>query len=361
MIHRMKASSVALAVLAVSALALTSCASQSSTAASGGGDSDELTDVTVVLGWFPNAESGGFYTAQQLGYYEEAGLNVTIEPGGPQVSGTQLVASGRAQFGITGSGANEIVQAQDEGIPLVAVNAIIQESITGMMVHSDTGITSFEETDGMTWVNSAGVLGPEWVKHEYGIDFESMQYTGSLANFIRDPNLVQQGIAPNEPYVAHKEGDLAVTFLPFSEAGFNPYNTVTYVTQDYLAENREVVEAFVEASNEGWRDYMGDVDIATQINDYLISEVDDQLDPELLWFEWDAQRDYVLTAEGADKIGAMTEERWQTLIDQLNTLGMLDDPDVAVTDVADLTVTPDIAPLEEVPAAPEGSFDEIQF
>lgn len=356
----MKATGVALAALAVSALALTACAPQSGSAAPADG-SDELTDVTVVLGWFPNAESGGFYAAQQLGYYEEAGLNVTIEPGGPQVSGTQLVASGRAQFGITGSGANEIVQAHDEGIPLVAVNAIIQESITGMMVHADTGITSFEETDGMTWVNSAGVLGPEWVKHEYGIEFESMQYTGSLANFIRDPNLVQQGIAPNEPYVAHKEGDLAVTFLPFSEAGFNPYNTVTYVTEDYLADNREIVEAFVEASNKGWRDYMGDLDVATEINDYLVAEVDDQLDPELLWFEWDAQRDYILTLEGADTVGAMTEERWQTLIDQLATLGVLKDADIAPSDVADFTITPDIAPLEDVPTAPEGSFDEIQF
>ena len=345
------------ATILVSALALSACSTDSADASSDSG----LTDVTVVLGWYPNAESGGFYAAQQLGYFEEAGLNVTIEPGGPQVSGTQLVASGRADFGVTGSGANEIVQAQDEGIPLQAVNAIIQKSITGMMVHADSGIESFEDTDGMSWVNSAGVLGPEWVKQEYGIDFQQMQYTGSLANFIRDDNLVQQGIAVNEPYVAHKEGNLAVRFLPFADTGFNPYNTVTYVTDDYLEGNRDVVEAFAEASNKGWRDYMGDIEVAQQINDYLTTEVDKELASDVLWFEWDAQRDYVLTAEGEAKVGAMTEERWATLIEQMKKLGVLKSDDLSVADVADFTVTPDIAPLESRPDAPEGSYERIDF
>lgn len=344
------------ATVLASALTLSACSSGSSEPAADGG----LTDVTVVLGWYPNAESGGFYAAQQLGYYEEAGLNVKIEPGGPQVSGTQLVASGRADFGITGSGANEIVQAQEEGIPLKAVNAIIQKSITGMMVHADSGIDSFEKTDGLTWVNSPGVLGADWVKQEYGIDFKQMQYTGSLANFIRDDKLVQQGIAVNEPYVAHKEGDLAVKFLPFADTGFNPYNTVTYVTEDYLDGNRDVVEAFVEASNKGWRDYMGDLDVAQKVNDHLMTEVDKELSPDLLWFEWNAQRDYVLTAEGEAKIGAMTEERWSTLIEQMKKLGVIK-RDIAVEDVADLTVTPDIAPLDTRPVAPEGSYEHIEF
>lgn len=347
---------VAASVLA-SVLTLSAC----STASSDEGSDSGLTEVTVVLGWYPNAESGGFYAAQQLGYYEEAGLKVTIEPGGPQVSGTQLVASGRADFGVTGSGANEIVQAQDEGIPLKAVNAIIQESITGMMVHADSGIESFEQTAGMTWVNSPGVLGAEWVKHKYGIDFDSMQYTGSLANFIRNPALVQQGIAVNEPYVAHKEGDLAVNFLPFSDTGFNPYNTVTYVTEKFLDEKRDVVEAFVAASNKGWRDYMGDIDVAQKINDHLMNTVDKELSSDLLWFEWDAQRQFVLTGEGTTRIGAMTAERWTTLIEQMGTLGVLDRSDITVDDVADLTVTPDIAPLETVPDAPEGSYEQIGF
>ena len=358
MFKRLTKKRVVVASILASAFVLSSCSSSDSSKRSA---QEGLTDVTVVLGWYPNAESGGFYAAQQLGYYEEAGLNVTIEPGGPQVSGTQLVASGRADFGITGSGANEIVQAQDQGIPLKAVNAIIQESVTGMMVHADSGIDSFEQTDGMTWVNSPGVLGAEWVKQEYGIEFDQMQYTGSLANFIRDDSLVQQGIAVNEPYVAHKEGNLAVKFLPFSDAGFDPYNTVTYVTEDYLENNRDIVEAFVAASNKGWAEYMGDIDVATRINDHLMNEVDKELSSDLLWFEWDSQRDYVLTGEGATKVGAMTEERWATLIEQMQKLGVVKQDGLTVEDVADFTITPDIAPLETRPEAPAGSYEQIEF
>lgn len=347
----------AVAGVLASMLALSACASDSSEAAAG---EDGLTDLTVVLGWFPNAESGGFYAAQQLGYYEEAGLNVVIEPGGPQVSGTQLVASGRADIGITGSGANEIIMAREEGIPLTAVNAILQESINGMMVHADTGITTLEDTGGMTWVNSPGVLGVEWAKQKYGIEFEQMQYTGSLANFIRDDTLVQQGIAANEPYVAHNEAGLEVNFLPFSDTGFDPYNVVTFVTDQFLEENREVVEAFVEASNKGWRDYMGDLDIATQINDHLMTDVDPDLASDLIWFEWDAQRDYIITAEGAETVGIMTPERWNTLIEQMKSIGVISS-DITADDVADFTITPDIAPLDTLPEAPAGSFEDITF
>lgn len=344
------------AISAVAALTLTACGSESDSDAKA---ADGLTEVTVVLGWLPTAESGGFYAAQQLGYYEELGLDVTIEPGGPQVSSTQLVASGRAEFGITGGGANEIVSARDQGIPLKAVSAIMQKSATGMMVHADTGITSLEETDGMTWVNSAGVLGPDFAEQELGISFKRQQYTGSLANFILDDKMVQQGIAPAEPYVAHSEGDLDVKFFPFADIGFNPYNTVTYTNDEMIENDPEVVKAFVEASNKGWRDYMGDLEVATEINEYLTTEVDKELDLELTWYEWDSQRDFMIAEEGTKQIGAMTEERWSSLIDQMGELGVLDG-EVQVDDVADFSMIPDIAPLES-PAPPAGSFTQITY
>lgn len=106
---------------------------------------------------------------------------------------------------------------------------------------------------------------------------------------------------------------------------------------------------------------MGDIDVAQQINDYLINEVDKELAADLLWFEWDAQRDYVLTAEGEATIGAMTEERWATLIEQMKKLGVLKTDDLTVADIADLTITPDIAPLETRPDAPEGTYEHIDF
>lgn len=344
------------AVAATTALVLTGCSSTASTLAE---SSDGLTEVTVALGWLPTAESGGFYAAQQLGYYKAAGLDVTIEPGGPQVSGTQLVASGKVQFGITGSGSNEIVAAREQGIPLKAVNAIMQDSATGMMVHADTGIGSLKDTAGMTWLNSPGVLGPEWAKKTLGITFAQQQYTGSLANFLHDDKLVQQGIASNEPYVAHEQG-AAVKFLPFSDIGFNPYNTVTYVTDNFLKTQPDIVKKFVSASNQGWRDYVGDVKVATDVNTHLTKDVDKTLDAALVWFEWDAQRKYILAGDGARRIGAMNRERWQALIDQMRKLGVVK-KSISVDDVADFDVTGDLAPAAEQPAAPSGSYDPITY
>ncbi|RKJ55301.1 myristoyl transferase, partial [Butyricicoccus sp. 1XD8-22] len=54
----------------------------------------EMKDVKLVLNWFAKAQHGGVYAAQENGLFEEAGLNVTVEPGGPQVSSINMVASG---------------------------------------------------------------------------------------------------------------------------------------------------------------------------------------------------------------------------------------------------------------------------
>ena len=94
------------------ALALSACST--GTAATTGAASSDSTDVNVVLGWYADPESGGFYAAQDQGYFADAGLNVTITPGGPSsISGTQIVAGGRAQMGI--SDAASIALAQQQG------------------------------------------------------------------------------------------------------------------------------------------------------------------------------------------------------------------------------------------------------
>ena len=61
---------------------------------------NEKTKITVVLDWTPNTNHTGLYTAKDLGYYEEEGLDVTIiQPGNGTAD--QLVASGKAQFGVS--------------------------------------------------------------------------------------------------------------------------------------------------------------------------------------------------------------------------------------------------------------------
>jgi NitT/TauT family transport system substrate-binding protein len=94
----------------------------------GGSESSTESDgpVTVVTGWVIQPEFASLYAADALGYYEEAGLDVTVQPGGPDVNAEQLVGAGSAQFGMD-AGSN-VLTANDVGTGLVSLAQLEQES-----------------------------------------------------------------------------------------------------------------------------------------------------------------------------------------------------------------------------------------
>src|SRR5690242_17116531 len=59
------------------------------------------TQVTLQLKWVTQAQFAGYYCAQAKGYYRDAGLEVTIKPGAPEITPAQEVASGNAEFGVS--------------------------------------------------------------------------------------------------------------------------------------------------------------------------------------------------------------------------------------------------------------------
>ncbi|WP_261164304.1 ABC transporter substrate-binding protein [Microbacterium sp. Marseille-Q6965] len=329
------------------ALSLASCAVSEDTAAS----ADEATSLDMVLAWYPDPESGGFYAAEALGYYDDIDLDVSFTPGGPNVSSTQIVASGRSAFGMSDAGA--VLQARAEGIPIVAIAAMYQINPVGVMVHASRGVESFEDMRDMTFVSQTGQIGPEWVGRQLGVELKTQAYSGSIANFINDDSLVQQGWPTNETYQALEQG-VETDFFPYAEAGINPYNDVIFTTEEFLAENPEVVRDFLEASMQGWYEYMSDIEAATAGNELLLADNEEQ-SPELQWYGWDRQREYIVAEEGAGQLGTMTEERWATLIDQFVELGRLEEP-LEPSEVFDASFLPDIAAPTELPPAPEGSY-----
>ncbi|MCA9896008.1 MAG: ABC transporter substrate-binding protein, partial [Anaerolineae bacterium] len=88
-----------------------------------------LEKVVLQLRWDHQAQFAGYYAAQWQGYYTEAGFEVDIRsaltPEGKILSAIEEVADGRADFGV---GAADILIARDQGIPLVVLAAIFQQS-----------------------------------------------------------------------------------------------------------------------------------------------------------------------------------------------------------------------------------------
>lgn len=86
----------------------------------------EKKDVSIQLKWLPQAQFMGYYVAQYKGYYEEAGLNVTIIPGGGDIGETTAVSNGTVDFGVTW--VSNLITANAGGMDLVDVAQIYQRS-----------------------------------------------------------------------------------------------------------------------------------------------------------------------------------------------------------------------------------------
>src|SRR5258708_21228013 len=52
--------------------------------------------VSIQLKWVAQAQFAGYFVAKEKGFYKEAGLDVTIKPGGPDVAPPQVIAGGGA-------------------------------------------------------------------------------------------------------------------------------------------------------------------------------------------------------------------------------------------------------------------------
>ncbi len=107
-----------------------------------------LKDVKVVLDWSPNTNHTGLYVAKDQGFYEREGLNVEIvQPGSGGADA--MVASGEAPFGV--SYQESVTQARVQGVPLVSIAAVIQHNTSGFASPVAKNIKSPKDFEGKTY------------------------------------------------------------------------------------------------------------------------------------------------------------------------------------------------------------------
>src|SRR5688500_14385704 len=102
--------------------------------------------VTLQLKWVTQAQFAGYYAALDQGYYEEEGLDVTIKPGGPDITPEQVVASGGADFGINWM--PSLLATRDKGGNLVNVAQVFARSAMLELAWKDSGIADISDLRG---------------------------------------------------------------------------------------------------------------------------------------------------------------------------------------------------------------------
>lgn len=280
---------------------------QAASGEGGQGAPAEGTEVRAVGNWFAQPELGGYFQAEAEGLGGEDGVRIDAVQGGPQIQTIPQTAAGEFDYGV--AQADELLLAREEGVPIVMLFAPLDTNPQCMAWHPDSGIEGFEDFSGhpVAVAPSGGFW--TWMKATFDYtDIKEINFTGSLAEFQRNEELVQQCFITDDPFVAEQEG-IPMEAMLIADAGYNPYGNGLFTTEDKIESNPEEVAAVVAAFKEGWENYLEDPEPANE----LILEDNNELPEARLEFAHAELEDELV----GETVGCMTEERWTTLADQL--------------------------------------------
>jgi NitT/TauT family transport system substrate-binding protein len=215
--------------------------------------------VTVRLKWYNQAQFAGFYVAQDKGFYKSAGLDVNIQPGGPDFPAVQMVAGGNEQFGVTG--ADQILIARSKGVPVVALAVIYRRNPFVLFSLAKSGIKS---PAGWVGKRVAVKLGGNEeliyraVLAKAGID--KTKLTEVPIKFDMTPLLagaidVWPGYLINEVLEAKEKGFDVNVIYPF-DFGIDLYADTLFTTEAMITEKPDAVRHFVAETLKGWESAM---------------------------------------------------------------------------------------------------------
>jgi NitT/TauT family transport system substrate-binding protein len=278
----------------------------------------ELQTVRFGTNWFAQAEHGGFYQAVATGIYEAHGLDVSIEMGGPQVNGTQLLMGENVDF-FMGYGADAL-QAVEEGIPKVTVASMFQKDPQVLLAHPDQGIKSLEDLQGRPIYISAAANVTYWplLASKYGFtDDMKRPYNFNPGPFLANKDSAQQGYLSSEPLKIQKEGGFEPLVFLLADYGYDPYSTTIETRQELVDTDPDLVQRFVDASIKGWYSYLnGDPTPANE----LIKQENPEMTDEQIAYGIEKMKEYGIVVSGDAEtmgIGAMTDDRWKSFFDTL--------------------------------------------
>ncbi|WP_105166663.1 ABC transporter substrate-binding protein [Pseudoalteromonas sp. T1lg23B] len=271
--------------------------------------------VVLQLKWEHQFQFAGYYMAKEKGFYEQAGLDVTIVPADPNNPDTQFkVLAGQAHFGITHSG---ILQARMQGKPLVALAAVLQSSPYCWMVKESSNIYTPADfiNKRVSYLGKAENAELVVMLQQAGVNVAQLPlYSGlyPLRDFQNGLFDALQVYITNEPFQMRQAGVATRQICP-KQYGINVYGDILFTSENVIEQKPEMVEKFRQASLKGWRYAMLNMNESI---DVIRSQYNPDKSKVQLAYEADAMRPFITQA--GIPIGSMSEIRWQWIAQLYN-------------------------------------------
>ena len=301
-----------------------------------GGDREQT--VTVVLDWTPNTNHTGIYVALANGYFEEVGLDVqVVQP--PEDGAVTLVASGKAQFGVSFQDSLAPAFAGDSPMPVTAVAAIIQHNTSGIVSRAGEGMDTPRGLEGRKYATWDLDVEKATIRDVMAADGGNFDLVELIPSTVTDEvSSLQSGsvdaiwIFYGWAGVACEVADLDIDYFEFADIDpvFDYYTPVLIGSNAWLEEHPDAARAFLAALSKG---YTYAAEHPAEAADILMEAAPELKANSALVY---ASQEYLAGEYIADaaRWGEFDGERWAAFFNWLNENDLMEqklDPDFGYT------------------------------
>jgi class 3 adenylate cyclase/ABC-type nitrate/sulfonate/bicarbonate transport system substrate-binding protein len=273
----------------------------------------------MQLKWKHQFQFAGYYAALEQGFYRDAGLDVTIREGGPDVNVAEAVASGKADFGVCNA---SVLREWARGRRLVVLAAIFQHSPIVVLVARRADISSVSDLRGHTLMDSPGSDEIAAMLTREGVDYDALPrvaHEGNPRDLLAGRADAMVAYSTNEPFVLDQLG-AAYRILSPETYGIDFYGDNLCASETEVEARPDRAAAFRTASLKGWA-YALAHKAATV--DLILKSYSGKKSREALLFE--AEHMETLVGRDPDRIGEQDLARWQSIAATYHKLSLLTD------------------------------------
>lgn len=299
------------------AIALSACASPGSTNEAG-----TLTNIRLPMGYIPNIQYAPFYVAVEKGYFKEAGIEIEFDYKF-ETDGVTLVGAGELPFAVVSG--EQVLLARAKGVPVTYVAAWYQQYPVSVVSKSEAGILVPQDLKGKK-IGLPGLFGANYIglrallnagdltESDVTLDAIGFNQVELVAAGTQD---IIVGYAANEPIQLRAQG-IAVTEIRVADYAQLAANGLL-ASEKVIAENPELVQAFVSAFLKGLNDTIANPDEAFQLSQAHIpnfSEMDATVQKQVLLTSIEQWK--------TDRPGFSNPQAWENMQAVLLDMGLIE-------------------------------------
>jgi NitT/TauT family transport system substrate-binding protein len=221
--------------------------------------------LTLQLKWVTQAQFAGYYVAKDKGFYKDAGLDVTIKAGGPDINPSQVIAGGGADVIVDWM--PSALATREKGVPIVNIAQVFQRSGMQLTCRNDSGVRTPADFKGKTlgvwffgneypflsWMDKLGLKttggadGVKVLKQGFNVDPLLQKQAACISTMTYNEywQLIDAGMKPEQ-----------LTVFKYEDQGVATLEDGLYTLEKNLADPKmaDRLARFVRASMRGWDD-----------------------------------------------------------------------------------------------------------